>query len=77
MTTAVALLRALSEGQDGDAWEHAQALAKTIVDDPRNVLARAVLDAGPFAMRKAEELAEMVIANQAGDCDPAASAEQD
>jgi hypothetical protein len=29
--------------------------------DLRNALARAVLDGGPFAMRKAEELAEVVL----------------
>ena len=31
------------------------------MDAPRNVLARAILDGGPFAMRKAEELAEVVL----------------
>jgi predicted transcriptional regulator len=36
-------------------------LAKAVLDDPRNVLAKAALDGGPFAMRKAEGLAEAVL----------------
>jgi hypothetical protein len=42
-------------------WGQAQALAKDVADDPRNALARGVLEGGPFAMRKAEELAELVL----------------
>jgi len=61
MTTAEALLRAVSEGRDEEAWEHARALAKGVLNDERNVLARAVLDAGSFAMRRAVELAELVL----------------
>ncbi len=61
MAVAQSLLLALSEGRDTAAWKHAQALAKVVLDDPRNALARDVLDAGPFAMRKAEELAELVL----------------
>jgi hypothetical protein len=55
------LLKALAEGREHDALQHAQALAKAVLDDPTSVLARGVLGAGPFAMRKAEELAELVI----------------
>jgi len=62
MTTAVeVVLRALAEGRDEEAWEHAQGRAKAVLDDRANVLARAILDGGPFAMRKAEELAEVVL----------------
>jgi hypothetical protein len=61
VAVAQSLLLALSEGRDDQAWEHAQGLAKAVVDDPRNALARAVLEGGPFAMRKAEELAEAVL----------------
>jgi hypothetical protein len=53
------------KSRDDRAWEHAQALAKDVVDDPRNALARAVLEGGPFAMRKAEELAELVLSGDA------------
>jgi hypothetical protein len=63
MTTAEALLRALADGRDREAWEHGQGLAKGVLDDQRNVLAGTVLEAGPFAMRKAEELAELVLAD--------------
>jgi predicted nicotinamide N-methyase len=55
------LLLAVAEGRDLEAWEHAQALAKSVLDDENVVLAKAVLDAGPFAMRKAEALAEAVL----------------
>jgi hypothetical protein len=61
MTTAAeVLLEALAVGRDREAREQAQALAKAVADDPMNVLAKAVLEGGPFAMRKAEELAEAV-----------------
>jgi hypothetical protein len=36
-------------------------LAKSVLDDEKNVLAKGVLDGGVFAMRKAEELAEAVL----------------
>ena len=61
VTTAEAVLLALAEGRDLEAWEHARVLAKSVLDDQKNVLARDVLDGGPFAMRKAEELAEAVL----------------
>jgi hypothetical protein len=60
------LLLALAEGREHEAWQHAQALAEGILDDQRNALARAVLEAGPFAMRRAEELAEAVLAEVGG-----------
>ena len=66
MTTATALLRALADGQEKQAWVLAQTLAKTVLDDPKTVLSRAVLDGGPFAMRKAEELAEEILAEAGG-----------
>jgi hypothetical protein len=62
---AQSLPSALSEGRDRDAWEHAQSLAKDVDDDPRNVLAKAVPEGGPFAMRKAGELAELVLSGDA------------
>ena len=31
---------ALSEGRDDAAWDHAQALAKAVLDDPMSVIAR-------------------------------------
>jgi hypothetical protein len=65
VAVAQSLLLALSEGRDEAAWENAQALAKAVLDDPRNVLAKAVLDGGPFAMRKAEELAEALLGDAA------------
>jgi hypothetical protein len=61
VAVAQSLLQALAESRDDEAWEHAQGLAKVVLDDPRNVLAKAVLEGGPFAMRKAEELAEVVL----------------
>jgi hypothetical protein len=61
MTTVAALLRALANGRERESWEDAQALARGVVDDPKNALAKAVLDAGPLAMRRAEELAEAVL----------------
>jgi hypothetical protein len=64
MTTAVALLSALSDGGEQAAWEHAKALAKGVLDDHRNVLAKEVLDGGPLAMRRAAELAVLVLGEQ-------------
>jgi hypothetical protein len=58
---AQSLLEALAEGRDEAAWEHAQGLAKAVLEERTNVLAGAVLEGGPFAMRKAEELAEVVL----------------
>jgi len=67
MTTAVALLRALSEGGEQAAWEQAKALAKGVLDDRKNDLAKAVLEGGPLAMRRAAELAVLVLDELEGD----------
>ena len=40
---------------------------QAILPDPVYALARAVLEGGPFAMRKAEELAEVVLAEDQGE----------
>ncbi len=61
MAVAQGLLLALSEGRDEEAWEGARRLAEAVLDDRTNVLARSVLEGGPFAMRKAEALAEAVL----------------
>lgn len=53
------ITQALANNSDDEAWEAAQALAKAVLEDRANVLAKAVLMAGPFAMRRAVELAEM------------------
>jgi hypothetical protein len=60
VATAVALLQAFAERRDEEAWKRDQALAGAVLGDTTNVLARRVLDGGPFAMREAEELAEIV-----------------
>jgi hypothetical protein len=60
VTTSKRLLEALANGDDMVAWETAQTLASEVADNPLAVLARAVLEGGPFAMRKAEELAELL-----------------
>jgi hypothetical protein len=49
VATARALLEAVAVGREEPAWEHAKALARSVLDDQRVVLAKAVLDAGPFA----------------------------
>ena len=49
------------DGREGPAWEAAQALAKAVLETPEVVLAVAVLQGGPFAIRRALELAERVI----------------
>ena len=67
VAVAESLLKALAEGREAEAWEHAQALAKAVLDDPAVVLARGALDAGPFAMRRAEELAELVLAESSAE----------
>jgi hypothetical protein len=61
MTTAEALLRALADGGEQAAWEHARALAKAVIGDKKNSLAKAVLEGGPLAMRRAAELAVLVL----------------
>ena len=61
VAVAQSLLLALSEGRNEAAWEHAKALAEAILDDPMNVIAKGILGGEPFAMRRAEELAEVVL----------------
>jgi hypothetical protein len=61
VAAAQGLLVALAGGRDEEVWEIAQSLAKGVVDDKKSVLAKAVLAGGPFAMRNAEELAELVL----------------
>jgi hypothetical protein len=61
VATARALLEAVGEGREEPAWEYAQALAKSVLEDRSVGLARAVLDAGPFAVRRAIDLAEVVL----------------
>jgi hypothetical protein len=58
---AEVLLQALDEGRDDEARDHAQGLAEAVLLDRANLLAEAVLEGGPFAMRKAGELAEVVL----------------
>lgn len=58
--SANVLLVALSEGREEDAWEAAQALAKRVLEDRAVSLARGVIEAGPYAMRRAVELAELL-----------------
>jgi hypothetical protein len=50
----------VAAGRDEEAWESAQMLAQGVLE-AHVVLAQAVLDAGPFAMRSAEDLAELIL----------------
>jgi hypothetical protein len=52
----------IRDRQEGPAWEAAQALAKAILETRVVALASAVLQGGPFALRRALALAEQVIA---------------
>ncbi len=65
VATAVAILEALADRRDEEAWKLGQGLAEAVLGDATNVLAQRVLDGGPFAMRKAEELAEVALAMRA------------
>ena len=62
VAVAERLLQALADRRDEEAWEAAKALAHAVVDDPAVDLAKTVLEGGPFAMRKAGELAELTLA---------------
>jgi hypothetical protein len=66
VATARGLLEALSEGNEETAWAWAQELAQLVLIGEEVVLAKLVLDGGPYAMRKAEELAEAIIAEVDG-----------
>ena len=59
--TGRASRKRIADVRELEAWDHAQALAKVVLDDPKNALAKTVLDAGPFAMRRAAELAEAIL----------------
>jgi len=61
VATARSLLEAVAQGPEELAWERAQDLALLILADEQVALAQVVLEGGPFAMRKAEELAESVL----------------
>jgi hypothetical protein len=52
-------------GHEEAAWAAAQALAKAVLDVPAVMLATAVLQGGPFALRRALELAERIIEAEA------------
>jgi hypothetical protein len=53
------------DGQEDAAWEASQALARAILEMPVVALAAAVLQGGPFALRRALELAEVIVESQA------------
>jgi hypothetical protein len=57
----------IRDGHKGPAWEAAQALAKAVLETPEVVLAVAVLQGGPFALRRALELAERIVESEATD----------
>jgi hypothetical protein len=56
------------DGQEEAAWEAAQALASAVLETPAVSLAVAVLEGGPFALRRALELAEVIVESN---CDAA------
>jgi hypothetical protein len=49
------------DGQEEAAWQAALALAKAVLETPTVALAVAVLEGGPFALRRALELAEVIV----------------
>jgi hypothetical protein len=51
----------IRDGREGPAWEAAQALAKAVLETRQVMLAAAVLKGGPYALRRALELAELVL----------------
>jgi hypothetical protein len=53
------------DGHGEAAWEAAQALARAVLETPAVVLAAAVLQGGPFALRRALELADGLITLEA------------
>jgi hypothetical protein len=54
----------IRDGREEAAWEAAQGLAKAVLEERLVVLATEVLKGGRFALRRALELAEAVIASQ-------------
>ena len=67
VAAAQGLLLAPGRGSGRGCLEHGKALATSVLEDRRNVLAKAVLEGGPFAIRRAEELTELVLD---GESDP-------
>jgi hypothetical protein len=61
------LLTAVAEGREEESWRAAQSLARGVLDHRAVTLAKAVLDAGPFALRRGVELAELLLHNAAGE----------
>jgi hypothetical protein len=55
----------IRDRRDEAAWEAAQALARAVLEIREVVLATAIIQGGPFALRRALELAERVIDSQA------------
>src|SRR5271163_3307309 len=53
------------DGHEQAAWEAAQALARAVLETPVVALAVAVLQGGPFALRRALELADALITLEA------------
>ncbi len=53
------------DGHEEAAWEAAQVLARAVLETPAVVLAAAVLQGGPFALRRALELADALITLEA------------
>jgi len=51
----------IRDGRKQDAWEAAQALAKAVLEIREVALATAILQGGPYATRRALELAELII----------------
>ena len=60
------------DGHEREAWAAAQLLAKAILETPTVALAVAVLGGGPYALRRALELAEQIIT--AAEATPATAA---
>jgi hypothetical protein len=55
----------IRDGRKQDAWEAAQALAKAVLEIREVALATAILQGGPYATRRALELAEILINSEA------------
>jgi hypothetical protein len=55
------IIEHIRDGDEKAAWEVAQALAKAVLETQVVVLAGAVLEGGPFALRGALTLAERII----------------
>jgi hypothetical protein len=51
----------IRDRNEAGAWEAAQALARAILEDRQVALATAILRGGPLVIRRALDLAELVI----------------